>query len=86
MAPTAVTNNGVTNHTSLNGFSQKHADEMHTYVQTLEVDFEHFFGIVPTKMNKSFSLTLAEQSYLPKVIIYCFFGILSQWHLSRAVG
>lgn len=44
-----------------------HADEMHTGIQTLEVDFERFFGVVPSKANKTFLLTLAEQSYLPKV-------------------
>ncbi|KAE8133790.1 hypothetical protein BDV38DRAFT_274004 [Aspergillus pseudotamarii] len=50
-----------------NGVDGKHRDEMHTDVRTLEVEFEHFFGIVPSKINRRFPLSLSEQSYLPKV-------------------
>lgn len=45
----------------------KHVDELHTAVKSLDVSFEKFFGIPPSRVQKHFTLSLAEQSYLPKV-------------------
>ncbi|THC89183.1 hypothetical protein EYZ11_011370 [Aspergillus tanneri] len=67
MVRISVASNGTANLARKDGVYGKHNDEMHTNVRTLEVDFELFFGIVPSNVNKSFSLTLSEQSYLPKV-------------------
>ena len=71
MAPAVVTENGSVNLAKKDVVNGKHTDEMHTGVRTLEVDFERFFGVVPSRVNSSFSLTLAEQSYLPKVVSHC---------------
>ncbi|KAK2757996.1 hypothetical protein FQN54_004402 [Arachnomyces sp. PD_36] len=67
MAPSIVTDNGAASLARNEEVHEKHIDEMHTGVRSLEVNFERFFGIVPSNVNESFSLTLAEQSYLPKV-------------------
>lgn len=82
MAPSIVTDNVTTNLETENGVNGKHTDEMHTGVRTLEVDFERFFGIEPSKVNRSFSLTLAEQSYLPKVVSHLFYGMMFQCRFS----
>ncbi|KAF7592446.1 hypothetical protein BBP40_000227 [Aspergillus hancockii] len=51
MSPMKVTSNGTANLGRKNGINGKHTDEMHTNVRTLEVDFELFFGIVPSKVD-----------------------------------
>jgi hypothetical protein len=43
--------------------------EMYTHVRQLDVEFKQFFGTEPSIVDRRFILTLAEQSYLPKVIL-----------------
>ncbi|KAH7024722.1 uncharacterized protein B0I36DRAFT_295397 [Microdochium trichocladiopsis] len=40
---------------------------MHTDIRTLDVNLERFFGTKPTRVDDAFAISLAEQSYLPKV-------------------
>ena len=68
MAPSQIATN-VNGHAipTKNGINGSHNDEMHTNERSLEVDFKRFFGVAPCRINGTFSLHLAEESYLPKV-------------------
>ncbi|KAJ1329822.1 hypothetical protein MN608_06558 [Microdochium nivale] len=67
MAPSAVQIDSALEHPPKNSRTQGMHSEIHTYVRTLDVNFERFFGTKPTRVDEAFTISLTEQSYLPKV-------------------
>lgn len=41
--------------------------ELHNHRNKVHVEFENFYGIVPTHVDRRFDLRLSDLSYIPKV-------------------
>jgi hypothetical protein len=52
----------------LNGTKAVKNTELDGQTRMLDVEFTQFYGVEPSRVDRRFTLTLSEQSYLPKVI------------------
>ena len=53
-------------------------NEMHSRLKKLSINFERFYGIKPSRMDRRFIITLSDMSYLPKVSRFSVFcGLVS---------
>jgi hypothetical protein len=56
-------------HRISNGADDAKESELYSKVRQVDVDFKRFFGVGPARVDRRFTLTLSEQTYLPKVIL-----------------
>ena len=65
--------------TSLEKHELQREKELHSGLKRLNIDFERFYGIKPSKVDRRFVITLSDLTYLPKVSNQYFFFIVYQY-------
>ena len=55
------------------GQAVMHQNEIHSDRKELNVEFEGFYGIKPSKVDRRFKVSLSDMSYMPKVREYSLF-------------
>ncbi len=58
---------------TVDGAQDAKQNELHNYQHKVHIEFEKFYGIKPTHVDREFDLMLSDLTYLPKVITSCSF-------------
>jgi hypothetical protein len=66
----------------VNGTKSVKNAEPDCQARKLDVEFKQFYGVEPSRVDRRFTLTLSEQSYLPKVI----YSLLEEHDAAEIIG